>query len=179
MSDEPYGDDEFELRVNFSDEEAASEGRDYTPVPTGKYHCCITDYSLEEVRNEPKPGKTDNRGKNFWRLELTCQDGPAENRKFWTNVMLFDGALYSLAQLLKATGHGDVLQRGSSNYGKIPSGDALIGEHVVISVVNQRDTYKDPDGTEGLRKNEVKSFFSYEDSPAQKVRADSSHSLLP
>jgi hypothetical protein len=40
----------------------------------------------------------------MFNLELTVQDGDYEGRKAWTLVMLFDGALYSISQMIKALG---------------------------------------------------------------------------
>ncbi|SRR6266542_1887698 len=142
------------LRVNFSDQEASSEARDYSPMPTGKYHCCITDVEDAECGPNSK-----NQGKPYWRLEFTIQDGPYEMRKVWTNCMLFSPALYTLGQLLKATGYAN-LQAGEVD---VPPGHTFISKHVLVSVVKQRDKYNDPDGSEGLYKNEVKGISAWDD----------------
>src|SRR5882757_2825313 len=140
------------LKVNFSDQEAASEARDFTPVATGKYYARITDVEDKECGPESK-----NPGKPYWNIKFTIQDGPFENSNVWTNCMLFDGALYTLSQLLKATGHADALKTG-----KVPDGLDFVGSEVIVSVVKQKDKYKDPDGTEGLYKSEVKGILAYE-----------------
>jgi hypothetical protein len=161
------GDDEVafdinNLRVNFSAEEASSEARDFSPIPTGKYHVAITDVEVKIVVNPPKPGKQDNRGKPFYALQLTVQDGPFENRKLFANVMLFEGALYTVAQIMKA-------QRWPIN-GKLPTPDDLMGTEYLCQVNKQIDDYKirklkeddayDP--KEKPFKNEVKNFGAYD-----------------
>lgn len=140
-----------DLRVNFSEEEASSEARDFDPLPGGKYLCKITDYEVRYSTSEK------NNGKPYWAITLTVQDGKYEGRKVWSNVMLFNGALYSLAQLLKAIGREDALKSG-----KIPNGDELLGKDVVINLAKQRDTYKEQQYDDGEKyfKNEVKGFKS-------------------
>lgn len=137
------------LRVNFSEKEADSEALDFTPVPTGTYHVAITGIEVRKSTSEKNPGKP------YWAVEMTCQSGPYENRKFWGNVMLWEGAAYSLAQLLKATGHGDAVKTG-----KIPSGEELMGEQLVISVVKTLDKYRmeREESNDKLFKNEVKGY---------------------
>src|SRR5215203_3323478 len=95
-----------DLRVNFSTEEAESKAFDFDPIPSGKYHVKVTEITDKESTSEK------NFGKPYWNVELTIQDGKYADRKLWANVMLFDGALYSLAQLLKATGHEDAMKSG-------------------------------------------------------------------
>src|SRR3982751_6020655 len=95
------------LKLNFSAEEASSEARSFEPLPSGKYHVKITDIETKECGPNSK-----NPGKNYWHIEHVVQDGPYENSKLWTNAMLFEGALYTLAQLLKATGFEDALSTG-------------------------------------------------------------------
>jgi hypothetical protein len=149
--------DVSDLRVDFSDAEAKSEGRSFDPLPTGKYNVVITDWSMEKSGpNAKHPGKP------YWHLELTVQDGTYENRKLWTNVMLFSGALYSLSQLLKVMGREDVLDKQSPNYGKIPSCDEFVGKPFVAVVKKQRDTYaekQEEDKSVRLFKNEVKGMM--------------------
>ena len=159
------------LKVNFSDQEASSEARSFDPLPTGAYYCRITDVEDRECGPESK-----NPGKPYWSIEFTIQDGPHEGRKVWTNCMLFNGALYTLAQLLKATGNEKALQTGN-----IPDGESFVSKEVLINVKKQRDTYaeqRDGDG-EVQWKNEVKGIKAYDGaSPAGKVKSGAG-SLLP
>jgi hypothetical protein len=144
------------IHVNFTDDEASSEARSFDPLPRGKYPVKITDGELREV----KSGK--NEGRPYWNIEFTVQEGNYADRRVWTNVMLFDGALYSLSQLLKATGHEDSLKDGV-----VPPLDAFIGEAVVINVI-QREY-------EGEKRNEVKGIMK----PDAISASSGSSSLLP
>lgn len=156
------------IRVNFSDQEAASEGKSFDPIPSGRYLVAITDIELKESTSEK------NFGKPYWHMELTVQEGDHTDRKLWTNVMLFEGALYSLSQLLKSTGNAEALKTG-----KIPPADSFIGKKVVAVVKRQVDKYlmeQDPTGPKEF-KNEVKGF-----QPASAMvgaAGSASSSLLP
>src|SRR6266480_7795544 len=90
------------IRVNFSGKEADAAPRDVEPMPTGKYLCAITDVELCYSTSEK------NNGKPYYSIEFTVQDdmrgGLYKERKCWSNVMLFEGALYSASQLAKAVG---------------------------------------------------------------------------
>jgi hypothetical protein len=66
--------------------------------------------------------------------------------------MLFDGALYSYAQLMKAL-YGNIPQ-------VVPSIESMLGRTITVSVAKVRDTYAmgdDPQATV-IYKNEVKGF---------------------
>lgn len=155
------------LRINFSEEEASSEAMDFDPVPSGKYHVRITDLEVRHSTSEKNPGKP------YWSVEMTCQSGPYENRKFWGNVMLWEGAAYSLAQLLKATGNEKALKTG-----KIPDGQTLVGKELQITVQKARDTYKEKQNDDGVKlfKNEVKGYKAFD---ASATESSGSGSLLP
>lgn len=86
------------LKLNFSSEEATSASLDV--LPSGKYLCNLVEGSVEEV----KPGKK-NVGKPYWKLRFVVQDGKFAGRNIYGTVMLFEGALYSLSQILKALGY--------------------------------------------------------------------------
>lgn len=162
------------LKVNFSDQEASSEVLDFDAIPTGKYYARITDVEDRECGPESK-----NQGKPYWNIEFTIQDGKFEDRRVWTNCMLFDGALYTLSQLLKATGHEKAIQTGN-----IPDGETFISKEVIISVRKMRDKYREDQNGDGepVWKNEVKGISKYEgESPssgASKAKAGAG-SLLP
>lgn len=162
-----------DLRVNFSDEEASSEAINFDPVPTGKYNVAITGVEVRRSTSEKNPGKP------YWAVEMTAQDGKYEGRKFWGNVMLWSGAAFSLSQLLKATGFGDRVDPKSKTFGKIPSGDDLMGKQLTINVVKTRDTYREKENGDGekLFKNEVKGYKPLETAGA--ASASASGSLMP
>jgi len=187
LLDEPFmadddGDD-FDFRVNMTEEEAASEGRDLTPLPSGKYLLAITGVKVKTVTNPPKPGKPDNRGKYYFAMEFTIQDGDHEGRKTWSNVMLFDGALYTAVQMLKALGtnfNGTNFQ--VEGYGKnvIPKGDWWMGKEMVAYVKLTKGGKKD-DGTFYDDRGEPKAFFSAEGwtGSSSSKSSNTSDSLLP
>jgi hypothetical protein len=142
------------LKVNFSGKEASSQPRTFEPVPTGKYHVKLTDGTWEECGPESK-----NPGKPYWALEFTIQDGPYEGQHLWSNVMLFEGALYSLAQLMKAL--GEDIEEGEFT---LPELESLFGKDFIVGVKKQRDTYKEKKEGDGeiYWKNEIKSYFAFE-----------------
>lgn len=151
------------LRVNFSEKEAASEGRSSELLPRGDYHVAITDVELRESQSEKNPGAP------YWGIEFTIQEGPYENRKAWTNCMLFAGALYTFAQLVKATLgwttedlQGDV---------EIPDPNEFIGKECVIAIIKQGETKNKSTGETYAAKNEVKGIRVYD---ASKFRVGAS-----
>jgi hypothetical protein len=175
LDDMPDDDDDFDignLRVNFSEKEESSEARDFTPIPTGKYHVAITDVEVKKCGPESK-----NPGKPFYAITVTVQDGPFENRKLWGNVMLFEGALYSLVQILKA--------QGLALSGRVPTPDELIGTHYVCQVANQVDEYKvKKDGWVAAdgpkpRKNEIKNWAKYDGNVPVNGQSSAADSMLP
>lgn len=159
------------LKVNFSAEEASSESLNFDPIPSGEYYARITDITEKEVSQGA------NQGKAFWNVEFTVQDGEFADRKVWTNAMLFDGALYTLAQLLKATDNADALQSGN-----VPNSESLVSKEVIVVVKKQRNAYmeaKNGDG-EPVWGNEVKGIKSYSGtSPKAKAGVAPSVGLLP
>lgn len=175
LDDDGGDNNEFDpnnLRVNFSEQELSSEARDFTPLPAGKYHVAIT----EVVPQQCGP-KSKNQGKWFYAVTVTVQDGPFENRKLWGNVMLFEGAGYSLVQILKA--------QGWATSGRVPTMDELLGTHYVCMVSNVVDTYKlDKDGwtpADGPkpRKNEIKNWGKYDGSVPVNGASSAGDTLMP
>ena len=158
------------LRVNFSDEEASSEAFSFEPMPSGKYHVAITEWEMRTSKSEKHNGKP------YWALTLTVQNGPYENRKLWTNCMLFEGALYTLSQLLKATGHEDAIKTG-----EIPDEDTFISAPVTLNVRKMRDTYREEQNGDGevLWKNEVKGILKPAEDVSKAKGKSGKGSLLP
>lgn len=156
------------LHLNFSTEEASSEARSFDPVPSGKYVAYLTDVDLRECGPNSK-----NPGKPYWSLEFTVDEGPYAERKLWTNAMLFEGALYTLAQLLKATGNAGALETGN-----VPSADSLIGSKVVLNVKKVLDKYQMKDASPNdppTFKNEIKGIAAADTA----VSSGSKDSILP
>lgn len=170
------------LQVNFTNDEADSEARVFAPAPTGWYKCSIFDIEEAESTSEKNPGKP------YWKLTLQCtQEGDHFKRRFWGNVMLWDGALYSLAQLMKAVGR-EIPKDGTF---EIPDPEELIGIEILVSVAKQRDTYQmekpEYDPSEGvIFKNDVKGYKPLDDAILDAISGQSSgkgsgksKSLLP
>lgn len=159
------------LQVNFSEQEASSEARSFDPIPSGEYYVRVTDVEDAECGPESK-----NAGKPYWKIEFTVQDGEHENRKLWTNSMLFEGALYTLAQLLKATGQESALKTGN-----VPDGQTFVSKELILVVKKERNKYMEDRAGDGevIWGNEVKGIKAFEGvSPSSKSTATSG-SVLP
>jgi hypothetical protein len=167
------------IKINLTEKEASSESRDSTPLPAGKYLCAITDVSEEECGPESK-----NHGKPYYNVELTIQEGEYEGRKFWANVMLFAGALYSAVQLLKGLGvpfSGNNFQVAGFEENEVPEPDWFMGKELVVRVIVAPAKKDKVSGKEYAAKNEVKGFFlkdTWKGAPAA-VQASKAQSLLP
>lgn len=144
--------------VNFSKDEAESTG-DYKPIPRGEYHCKITDNEVALSKSEKNPGKP------MWKMELTVQDGEYENRKLITNVCLWNGALYSLSQIMKAIYQVDI----EAGEFRVPAAADLIGKDVIAKVMVK------PANDQYDAGNNIKSFKEY----TGKAPVGSEASLLP
>lgn len=151
------------IKVNFTNEEASSRVRDVPP--SGEYVVNITDVKSKSV----KPGKA-NSGKPFWQLTLVIQDGAYAGVSLLSSVMLFDGALYSCAQLMTALGHN--INEGGF---VLPSAETLLGKTVIVKGY-KRPAGTTPDGQDLAERFEVKGFKPFKGGSASKS-ADSS--LLP
>ena len=91
------------LRLNMSDEEASSQARSYTVLPSGDYVCNIVNIKPEQVRPE-----SDNAGKDYWNIQFVVDEGEYAGRSIYANVMLFEGALFAIRQLAGAVFPEDV-----------------------------------------------------------------------
>jgi hypothetical protein len=118
------------LRVNFTDKEASSTGRSAELMPRGDYHVVCSDGEEKECGPEAK-----NAGKPYWNLEFTIQSGPYAERKLFTNCMLFDGALYTLAQILKCMGLN--VEDGEL---EVPTLEEVIGFQAIAGVYQKAKT---------------------------------------
>jgi hypothetical protein len=151
------------IRVNLSDEEAQSQDRE--PLPQGKFHYKITDMELMFVKEGSK-----NAGKPYLNLEFTVQDGKYASRKDWTNAMCFEGALYTISQILKALGHP--INVGPD--GKAKGGELIIPDarefYVGKDIWGRRGTNKNDKNDDGSLRIQLRGFSKYEggtsDSPA-------------
>lgn len=146
--------DDGALYIDFSSEEAASESRDFEPLPSGKYLMSIADVTLKESQSEKNPGKP------FYAVEFDVVEdrsgGQYRNRKAWTNAMLFKPALFTITHIMKALGY-------EVNEGRmrIPTPDELIGKILVVGGIKVGETRDKNDPSKVYQpKFEPKSFFA-------------------
>lgn len=167
MADQP-------LKLNLTLEEASSEARSFKALPTGDYHVKITDIELQECGPNSK-----NPGKPYWHITHVVQEGDYENSHLWTNAMLFEGALYTLVQLLKATGHFD----GAGSALTVPDPDSLIGRDVIVNVQRKKDGWAMKDASPNdppIFKNEIKGYKTFEEGAVAAAAGKAKkNSLLP
>lgn len=112
------------LRLNLTDNEAKSVARSYEVLPTGSYLCNIVGIDEKEV------GQGANAGKPFWNIHFVVDaaNGKYEASHIYTNVMLFEGALYSAKQLVESI-FPEQLNGNSIN---IPAPEAFYGKQVLV-----------------------------------------------
>lgn len=150
------------LKVNFSKDEASSTPREIPP--SGEYVVNVTDGEVKFVQ----PGKK-NSGKPFWQLKYVIQEGAYAGTSLMSSIMLFDGALYSFAQLMKALDY-NVNEGGF----EIPSLDEIIGK--TLNVKGYKMPPKTTDGDRELSERfEIKSYKKANKSTAKAA----SNSILP
>ena len=157
------------LKVNFSTEEVESTTKVFTAAPPGFYLAAITKVEDASVTSNDKG----NFGKPYWKVTLVIQEGAFAKRWLFANVMLFEGALHTASQLLKAVGMGDLVKKGS-----IPPGHTLLGKTVEVNVVRVHDKYQEAElrkagDTTSIFKNDVRGFR------APQAASSSSGSVLP
>lgn len=151
------------LKVNFTDQEASSAARD--PLPTGNYVVNIVEGELKEV----KPGRK-NAGKPYWNLQFVVQEGQYAGSRLFGSVMLFDGALYSLAQLGKALGW-EITEGGFV----LPTIDELVGKTIIV-YGQKKPAETLPSGQELNERFEIRSYKPFKENKDQKA---ASSNLLP
>lgn len=153
--------------VNLSSEEAASEAREIILLPAGLYPIAITDIELAESKSAK------NLGKPYYRVECTIQDEPglpegATGRKLYANAMLFDGALYTIVQMMKALNLE--VNQGQMT---IPGPEFWVGQRMTAVVRLKNKMVKDGDKyvteyTEvagkriAVKQNDISGFKSYD-----------------
>lgn len=168
------------IRVNMSTKEGSS--RTVTPLPSGRYLMAVTDCDLVECGPNSK-----NPGKPMFKMELTVQDGDYNGRLAWTNVMLFEGALYSIAQMLTAQGIevtevGERAEFHVPGYepNTIPGPEFWMGKQFIVRI-KLMGKRKDPKtGKEYDERAEVKGFAPTKDAKGTPAATGSARpSLLP
>lgn len=156
MSDDTgaqWGDDG--LYVNFSEEEASTEAKDFDPLPGGKYLVTVTDCELKESKSAKNPGKP------MYNLEFTVVEDKAAGkfigRKTWGIACLFSPALYSIEQIMKAI---EFAGAGQSGRKRVPNPEELIGQTLVIGGILKGARKDDNDPSkEYPPRYEIKGYF--------------------
>jgi hypothetical protein len=157
------------IKVVLSEKEANSKPLD--PIPSGWYLVTISDVELKESKSQK------NAGKPYYAIEHTVAEGPHEGRKVYSNVMLFEGALYSAVQLVAALS-GDQPTEGEL---EVPDPDELIGEQLLAKVkITPKRQVKD-DSTGEMKEYDARNDIGgYKPASAQaSTTAAKSSSLLP
>jgi len=156
------------IKVVLSAKEADSKVLE--PIPSGFYLVTLTDVELRESKSEK------NKGKPYYSIEHTVAEGTYEGRKVFSNVMLFEGALYSAVQLVAALS-GEQPEEGEL---EIPSAEELLGAQVwaKVKIVGERTVVDPATGEKKTyeRKNEVGGYKAQ--APTANATPGSS-SLLP
>lgn len=153
------------LKVNFTSEEAGSTVREVPP--SGDYVVNITGGELKEV----KPGRK-NSGRPYWQLKFVIQEGKYTGTTLISSVMLFEGALYSLAQLMKALGYK--LSDGDND---LPGVEDLLGRQLVVRG-EKKPARTMPDGTELSERLEIRGYKAAP-SGGGPLASNASNSILP
>jgi hypothetical protein len=163
--------------VNLSQKEADSAPLD--PIPSGKYHFVISDVELKESKSKKNPGKP------FYSFEFTVQESDklktpetAVGRKVFASAMLWDGALYTIVNILKALGR-DV----ESGQLEIPEPEDFLGLELIGRVViTPKRTVKDENTGETKEyepRNDIKSFYALDGAGASATSNGAGASFLP
>lgn len=112
------------LRLNLSNQEAESKPRSFSPLPSGEYLCNIVEIQEKTVKETAK-----NAGRPYWNIRFVVDQGDQyDGRNIFANVMLFEGALYSIKQLVEAV-FPDMVD---GNDLTVPDADAFEGKQVVV-----------------------------------------------
>jgi hypothetical protein len=152
------------IKVVLSEKEASSKALE--PVPSGWYKVNISDVELRESKSAK------NNGKPYYSFEFTIAEGDHEGRKVFTNAMLWDGALYSIVQIMTALGYE--VEAGEL---EIPEPDDFLGQELMAKVVIT--PARKVDDKEYDARNDTKGFRSIEQgAPAGNAKPGTS-SLLP
>lgn len=161
------------LKLNMSSEEAKSEPRSFQVLPTGEYLCNIVEIKEEIV----KPGST-NADKPFWNIRFVVDsaNNGYEGRTIYTNVMLFEGALFAIKQLVEAIFPENI----NHNELNVPESSDFEGKQVVVSGVKYLagSKIKRKGVVTGTRDRDTFEVKGYK-SAGQIIKSTKDSSLLP
>jgi hypothetical protein len=142
MSEFDYSFDEFDddesFAVNMSEKEANSEARTLSPLPKGEYLVHVDECDIEESKSAA------NRGKPMFAFKFVVDEGDYEGRACYTRAMLWDGALYTISQMMKAVGL-DPKRRGEDGQVRIPPARWWLGKKMVAVVTVKPKMEKNPE----------------------------------
>lgn len=142
--------------VNVSKKE--SEAASFEDLPVGKFQMVISDVELRESKSEK------NKGKPMYAIEFTIAETGDENhdkyagRKAWTNACLWDGALYTIINIMKALDMP--VDEGQL---EIPAIDELVSQELIVRIGRTGEQKVTDPNTGEIKtyeaKNEPKGFF--------------------
>jgi hypothetical protein len=158
------------IKVVLSSKEASSKVLE--PIPSGWYKVTISDVELRESKSQK------NKGKPYYAIEHTVSEGDHEGRKVFSNVMLFEGALYSAVQLMAAI-TGEQPNEGEL---EVPDPDELVGEEMWAKVkITPERTVTDDAGEKKTyeKRNEVAGYKSLQAGAPNGNAKPGNSSLLP
>lgn len=129
----------------------------FEPAAPGWYHVEIDEVELKESKSQKNPGKP------FYSLKYKSVDEDKFKGKFFDNVMLWNGAHFSLVGLAKALGLIE-----SAGELVVPTEDELIGKELLVKVAIE--DYVNRDG-EDAKRNSVKAYKALDGAGAPKKGA--------
>jgi hypothetical protein len=159
------------VKVNVSDREDTAG--DYQPLPSGKFHCVITDVDKRESQSEANPGKP------MLYFTMTVQDGPYAEKTMGVNACLWTGALYTIVNLLKAIGVYDDCKDKNGDLDIPDAPEFYLGRDIEVRRgVNKKTKEKNPEDDPSSW-IEVRGFAKYEREGASGSAPSKSSNLLP
>jgi hypothetical protein len=168
------------IKVNtISDQESkAGDGTGY--LPSGSYHAVITEVEFAESQSEANPGKP------LLKFVADVQDGPYADRQLKWTACCWEGALYTIINMLKALDmYNDATKGGGLDIPDAP--EAYLTRHLMVRRgVNQKAKKENPED-DPMSWIEVRGFAPYKEgmksgTPAPGARAGASRgaaSVLP
>src|SRR5260370_27495528 len=113
------------IKVNTVSGREASSGDGTGYLPSGSYHTIITEVEFAESQSEANPGKP------LLKFIATVQDGPYADRELKWTACCWEGALYTIINLLKALGMYEDANKGKGL--DIPDAPQMyIGRHLMV-----------------------------------------------
>jgi Protein of unknown function (DUF669) len=144
------------IKVNtVSDQEARSgDGTGY--LPSGTYHCVITNVEAAESQSEKNPGKP------LLKFTSVVQDGEYADREIKWTACCWSGALYTIINLLKAL---DMYEDANKASGlDIPDAEeAYVTKHVMVRRGLNKNAKKENPEDDPMTWIEVRGFAPYKE----------------